>query len=191
MAGADVTRAAGEALWHELLPGERIVGSARVASDPPRWALAAYLALSVALMAAGLVQIFGAWPNAGAGPGSFLAPLLPLAVVAFLPRPLLVVVTSQRLIGLRLSRLQRAPRQVVFAAPLAEVRVVRYRQRRYAISVLCEIPGHRRIRLSAGRSGRTDLAEVEEALLRAGAFREFDPPWPAGASRVSCIPGFV
>lgn len=175
MAGADVGRGAGDVLWHELQPGERVIGSAEAMSDPPRWALAVYLALAVALTAAGLVIIFGSWPDAGAG--SFLAPLL-LPALVFLPRPLLVVVTSQRLIGVRLSQLRRAPRQLDFAASLPEVRVTRYRQRRYASSIACEIPGHRRIRLTVGRSGRMDFAKVEESLLRAGAFREFDPPWP-------------
>jgi hypothetical protein len=174
-----VSRQAEEVLRHELQTGEHVAGSAEVTSDPSRWAAAAFLALAIAVTAVGLVSLFGLLPGPPAG--GFAAPLLPLGIL-FLPRPMFVVVTNQRLIGLRLSRFRRAPRQLAFAVPLAEVRIVKYRPGKYASSIQCEIPGHKRTRLNFGRAGRKDLDKVEEALARAGAFAKLDPPWPAAAN---------
>jgi hypothetical protein len=59
---------------------------------------------------------------------------------------------------------------------------VKYHPGKYASSIQCEIPGHKRVRLNVGRAGRKDLDKVEEALSRAGAFAKLDPPWPAAAN---------
>ena len=173
-----VSRQAEEVLRHELQAGEHLAVSAEVTSDPSRSAAAAFLALAIAVTALGLVSLFGPLPGPA---GGLAAPLLPLGIL-FLPRPMLVVVTSQRLICLRLSRFRRAPRQLAFAVPLAEVRIVKYRPGKYTSSIQCEIPGHKRTRLNVGRAGRKDLDKVEEALSRAGAFAKVDPPWPAAAN---------
>jgi hypothetical protein len=152
-------------------------------SDPSRWAAASFLALAVALMAVGLVGLFGPYPGPLAGgPAAGSAACLLGLGIQFLPRPLFVAVTSQRLICLRLSRLRRAPRQLAFAVPLAELRIVKYRPGKYASSIQCEIPGRKRIRLEAGRAGRKDFAKVEEVLARSGAFAKLDPAWPAAAN---------
>lgn len=173
------SRQAEEALRRELQPGEHVTGSAEVTANPSRWGAAAFLALAIALTALGLVSIFGPLPAPSAG--GFATSLLPLISVLglLLRRPVLVVVTSQRLICLQLSRFRREPRQLAFAVPLAEVAVVAYRPRRYTSSIQCEIPGNKRIRLDAARGGRKDFATVEEALTRSGAFAKLDPPWPA------------
>ena len=173
-----VSLQAKEVLSRELLPGEHVASSAEVTSDPSRWAAAAFLALAIAQVTVGLVSLFGPLPGPA---GGFAAPLLLLGIL-FLPRPMFVVVTSQRLICLRLSRFRRTPRQLAFAVPLAEVRIVKYQRGKYASSIQCEIPGHKRIRLNVGRAGRKDFAEVEEALARSGAFTKLDPPWPAAAN---------
>jgi hypothetical protein len=177
-----ISRQAEEALRRELQPCEQVAGSAEVTSNPSRWGVAAFLALVIALAAVGVVGLFGLFGALSSPPaGGFAAPLLPLVgpLGLLLRRRMLVVVTSQRLICLRLSRFRREPRQLVFAVPLAEVRIVAYRPRKYASSIQCEIPGHKRIWLDAGRSGRKGFAEVEEALARSGAFAKLGPPWPA------------
>lgn len=173
-----VSRQAEEVLRRELQPGEHVASSAEVTSDPSRWAVAAFLALAIAVTAVGLASLFGPLPGLQAVGSA--APLLPLSIL-FLPRPMFVVVTSQRLICMRLSRFRREPRQLALAVPLAEVRVVKYRPGKYASSIQCEIPGHKRIRLNVGRAGRKDFDKVEEALTRSGAFAKLDPPWPAAA----------
>jgi hypothetical protein len=174
-----VSRQAEEVLRHELQTGEHVASSAEVTSDPSRWAVAAFLALAIAVTAVGLVSLFGPLPGPSAG--GIPAPLLVVGIL-FLRRPMFVVVTNKRLICLRLSRFRRAPRQLAFAVPLAEVRIVKYRPGKYASSIQCEIPGHKRTRLNVGRAGRKDLDKVEEALSRAGAFAKLEPPWPAAAN---------
>jgi hypothetical protein len=174
-----VSRQAEEALRHELQPGEHVASSAEVTSDPSRWAVAAFGALAVAQVVVGLVSLFGPLPGLPAG--GIPAPLLVVGIL-FFRRPMFVVVTSQRLICLWLSQFRRAPRQLAFAVPLAEVRIVKYHPGKYASSIQCEIPGHKRVRLNVGRAGRKDLDKVEEALSRAGAFAKLDPPWPAAAN---------
>jgi hypothetical protein len=127
--GTAVSRQAEEVVRRELQPGEYVASSAEVTSDPSRWAVAAFPALAIAVVAAGLVSLFGSLPGSPAG--GFAGFLLPLSIL-FLPRPMFVVVTSQRLICLRLSRFRRAPRQRAFAGQLAEVRIVKYRPGKYA-----------------------------------------------------------
>jgi hypothetical protein len=145
-------------------------------SDPARWAVVVFLAPVVALLAAGLASFTGArYGPVAAGLGACLLGL----GIGFLPRPMVVVVTSQRLLCWRLSRLRRAPRRLVFAVPLAELRIVSYRPGRYASSIQCELSGSRRVRLAAGRAERKDFATVEEVLERSGAFAHLDPPWPS------------
>src|ERR1700685_2810592 len=107
-----VSRQAEEVVRRELQPGEHVASGAEVTFDPSRWAVAAFLALAIAVVALGLVSLFGPLPGTPAG--GFAALLLPLGIV-FLPRRMFVVVTSQRLICLRLSRFGRAPRQLAFA----------------------------------------------------------------------------
>jgi hypothetical protein len=175
----NVSRQAEEVLRHELQPGEHVASSAEVTSDPSRWGVAALLALSIALTAVGLVSLFGPLPGTPAG--GLAGPLLLLGIL-LLPRPMLVVVTSQRLVCLRLSRFRRTPPQLAFAVPLEQVRIVKYRPGKYASSIQCEISGHKRIRLNVTRAGRKDFAKVEEALARSGAFATLDPPWPAAAN---------
>lgn len=179
MGRTDISRRAEEVLYRELQPGEHVVSSAEVTSNPSRWGIAAYLALLVALAAVGLGGLFGPLPNPAAGgfPASLLPLIAPLGLL--LRRPVLVVVSSRRLICLRLSRFRREPRLLAFAVPLAEVRIVAYRPRRYVSSIQFEFPGRKRIRLDAGRAGREDFARVEAALARSGAFAMLDPPWPA------------
>jgi len=137
--------------------------------------VAAFGALAIAAVAVGLVSLFGPMPGPPAV--DIPSPLLVVGVLLF-RRPMFVVVTSERLICLRLSQFRRAPRQLAFAAPLAEVRIVKYRLGRRASSIQCEIPGRKRIRLYTDRAGRKDFDQVLEALTRAGAFAELDPPWP-------------
>ena len=177
--GEAVLGQAGEALRRELQAGEYVAGGAVMTSDPPRWAVAAFLAAAVALMAAGLAGLSGA----GHGPvaAGLAAACLVGAGIEFLPPPVLVAVTSQRLLCWRLPRLRRTPRLLVFAVPLAELRIAKYRPGRYASSIQCEMPGGRRIRLQARRAGRKDFAKLEEVLARTGAFAKLDPPWPSAA----------
>lgn len=95
----------------------------------------------------------GTW----AGGAGLAAACLVGAGIEFLPPPVLVAVTSQRLLCWRLSRLRRTPRLLVFAVPLAELRIAKYLPGRYASSIQREMPGGRRIRLQARRAGRKDL----------------------------------
>lgn len=153
-----------------------MVSTVAVTSNPSRWASVAFLALAAGQVVVGLMIIFGPWSDAGAA--GLLTPLLPLGIV-FLPRPMLLAVTNQRLICLRLSRLRRVPRRLDFAVPLTEVRVVRYRPGKYAAAIQCETPDHKRTWLNVGRSGRKDFTKIEETLTRGGAFTRLDPPWPS------------
>lgn len=165
-----------EVLWHELQPGEHIVSSVAVTSNPSRWVTAVFLALAAGQLVVGLIIIFG--PGTDAGTAGLLSPLLPLGVV-FLRRPVLLAVTSQRLICLRLSRLRRVPGRLDFAVPLMEVRVVKYRPGKYAAAIQFETPGRKRTWLNVGLSGRKNFTTIEATLTRAGAFTKLDPPWPS------------
>ena len=176
---AAVNRRAEEALRHELHPGEHVAASAAVMSNPSRWGAAAFLALALAMAAAGLATLFGQPGPLTGGPVIGLAlPVLALGI-QFLPRPMYVAVTGQRVICCRLSRLRSAPRRLAFAVPLADLRIVKYRSGTYGGSMRCEVPGHKRIRLDASRAARKDFAEVGMALARSGAFTKLDPPYPS------------
>jgi hypothetical protein len=171
-----VIRRAGQALGRELRPGEQVAASAGMMSDPSRWAVAVFLVPVLVLLAAGLASFTGA----GYGPVAAGLGLCLLGLgIEFLPRPMVVAVTSQRLLCWRLSRLRRTPRRLVLAVPLAELRSVRYRPGRYASSLQCEVPDGKRIRLSARRAGRKDFAKVAEVLARSGALAQLDQPWPS------------
>jgi hypothetical protein len=172
---AAVKRRAEEALRRELQPGEHVVAGAAGTCDPSRWGTAALLAAALALAAAGLVSFIG--PQPGLLSGGLALPLLILGI-QFLPRSMYVAVTDRRLICCRLSRLRSMPRQLAFAVPLADLRIVNYRSGKYGSSVRCEIPGHKRIRLAVGRAGRKDFAGVDMALARSGTFTKLDPPFP-------------
>jgi hypothetical protein len=175
VSGGAVIGRAGEALGGELQAGEHVAGSAVMMSDPSGWAVVVFVAPVVALLAAGLASFTGAgYGPVAAGLGACLLGL----GIEFLPRPMVVAVTSQRLLCWRWSRLRRAPRRLVFAVPLAELRIVRYRPGRYASSIQCELSGSNRIRLAAAGARRKDFAKVEEVLARSGAFAQLDPPWP-------------
>jgi hypothetical protein len=180
---AAVKRRAEEALRRELQPGEHVVAGAAGTCDPSRWGTAALLAAALALAAAGLVSFAGPQPGLLSGPlpGGLALPLLILGI-HFLPRSMYVAVTDRRLICCRLSRLGSTPRQLAFAVPLADLRIVNYRSGKRESSVRCEIPGHKRIRLAVGRAGRNDFAGVDMALARLGAFTKLDPPFPSAAS---------
>jgi hypothetical protein len=79
-----------------------------------------------------------------------------------------VAVTGQRVICCRLSRLRGAPGRLAFTVPLTDLRIVNYRSGTHGRSMRCEVPGHGRIRLGAGRAGRQDFTEVGIALARSG-----------------------
>jgi hypothetical protein len=177
---AAVKQRAQEALRRDLQPGEHVAASAVVMSGPPRWGVAALLAVALALAAAGLAIIFGRQPGpVPVGPVIGLAPAVLLLGGMFLPRPMYVAVTDRRLICWQISRLGSAPRRLAFAVPLTGLRIVNYRSGKYGNSIRCETPGHKRIRLDTRRAGRKDFAQVEIALARSGAFTKLDPPWPA------------
>jgi hypothetical protein len=177
---AAVNRHAEEALRRELKPGEHVAASAAVTSNPSRWGAAAFLALALAMAAAGLAILFGPQPGALTG-GPVIGLALPVLAlgIQFLPRPMYVAVTGQRVICCRLSRLRSAPRRLAFAVPLADLRIVKYRSGTYGGSMRCEVPGHKRIRLDASRAGRKEFAGVGMALARSGAFTKLDPPYPS------------
>jgi hypothetical protein len=182
MAEAAASGETGEALRRELQPGEQVAAGIVMTSPPSRWAVAAFLVPAVALVAVSLAGLFGQHPGPlTAGPAAGLVPVLLVLGIESLSRRMFVAVTSQRLICLRLSRLRRAPRQLVLAVPLAEVRIVQCRPGRFASSLQFEAPGHDRIRLAVSRAGRRDFATVAEALARSGAFAALDPPWPSAA----------
>jgi hypothetical protein len=176
---AAVNQRAVEALRHELQPGEHVAASSAVTSHPSRWAAVAFLALALAMAAGGLATLFGRPGPLTGGPVIGLAlPVLALGI-QFLPRPMYVAVTGQRVICCRLSRLRSAPKRLVFAVPLADLRIVNYRSGTHGGSMRCEVPGHKRIRLDASRVGRKDFAGLGMALTRSGAFTKLDPPYPS------------
>lgn len=90
--GEAVLGQAGEALRRELQAGEYVAGGAVMTSDPPRWAVAAFLASAVALMAAGLAGLSGA----GHGPvaAGLATACLVGAGIEFVPPPVLVAVNQ-------------------------------------------------------------------------------------------------
>ena len=177
-----VRRRAEDALSSKLQPGELIGAGVAVTSGPSRWGIAVLLAAASALFAAGLADLLALHPSPLLdGPVIGLAlPVLGLCSY-FLARPRYMVVTTQRLVCLRLSRLRGRPGRLVFAVPLADLRLTNYRAGAYRSVIQCEIPGPRRIRLRVGRSGRQDFAKVTGLLARSGALSRLDPPYPAAA----------
>ena len=149
-------------------------------SNPSRWGAAAFLALALAMAAGGLAILFGRQPGPLTSGPVIIGLALPVLAlgIQFLPRPMYVAVTGQRVICYRLSRLRSAPR-LVFAVPLVDLRIVNYRSGTYGGSMRCEVPGHKRIRLDASRAGRKEFAGVGMALARSGAFTKLDPPYPS------------
>jgi hypothetical protein len=171
--GEAVLGQAGEALRRELQAGEYVAGGAVMTSDPPRWAVAAFLASAVALMAAGLAGLSGA----GHGPvaAGLAAACLVGAGIEFLPLPVLVAVTSQRLLCWRLSRLRRTPRLLVFAVPLAELRICEV-----PAGQICELhpvrDAGRQAHPAAGQPGRAKgLCQARRSARAHGRIREAGP----------------
>ncbi len=169
-------RRAAEALRHDLEPGEHIAAGSALNSDPPRWGVAALLTLSVALTATGLMSLLGPLPTEPAA--AIGLPVLGLGSL-FLPRPMYVVATGQRLICLQMSRLSSTPGRLAFAAPLADLRILNYRSGNYGTSIRCQFPGRKPVLLHASRARRKDFAEVVTVLARSGAFAGIDPPYPS------------
>lgn len=99
--------------------------------------------------------------------------------IQFLPRPMYVVVTNQRLIWNRMSRFRGRPRRPAVAVPLADLHILNYRHGRFGASIRCEIPDGKPIALHWSRARRADFARVEMVLARSGAFAKSDPPYPA------------
>ena len=149
-------------------------------SNPSRWGAAAFLALALAMAAGGLAILFGRQPGPLTSGPVIIGLALPVLAlgIQFLPRPMYVAVTGQRVICYRLPRLRSAPR-LVFAVPLVDLRIVNYRSGTYGGSMRCEVPGHKRIRLDASQAGRKEFAGVGMALARSGAFTKLDPPYPS------------
>lgn len=96
----------------------------------------------------------------------------------FLPRPMYVVVTNQRLICGRMSRFRRRPRRPAVEVPLADLRILNYRHGKFGASIRSEIPGGNSIVLHWGRARLADFGRVEMVLTRSGAFAKSDPPYP-------------
>jgi hypothetical protein len=105
-------------------------------------------------------------------------PVLGLGIQV-LPRPMYVAVSDQRLICSRMSRLRGTPRRPVFAALLADLRILSYRSGKFGASLRCDMPGRKPLLLHWSRAQRKDFAEVDTALARSGAFATFDPPYPS------------
>jgi hypothetical protein len=176
MSKAAVRQRAEDVLRRHLQPGEHVAVSAAVTSDPPRSGVVILLIVAVALTAAGVAIMLGPLPG-----GPVMLPVLPVLVmgIEFLPSPVYVAVTDRRQICCRLSRLRGAPGRLLFAVPLADLRVVGYRSGRHWSSIRCAIPGRKPIRLAASRGWHRDFAQVELALAGSGAFAGLDPPWPS------------
>jgi hypothetical protein len=179
-----IKRQAEEAIRPVLHPGERTRAGAAVACGPSRWKGAWLSAVALALVAEGLLGIFGPQPSLlSAGLLAAVGAGLPLLALLFASRPMYIAVSDQRLIGLRLSRLGGAPGRLAFEAPLADVRITGHRSGRSGNSVRCEIRGRKRTRLNVERSWFADFAEVTMALWHSGAMTEWDRlPYPTAAN---------
>jgi hypothetical protein len=94
-----------------------------------------------------------------------------------------VLVTDQRLICSRISRVRGKPRRPVAAVPLADLQILNYRRGKFGASIRIKIPGGKPIMLRWDRARRADFARIEMALARSGAFAKSDPPYPAQGSR--------
>jgi hypothetical protein len=162
-------------LRRDLLPGEQVVAGSTVTSEPSRWGAAVLSVVSLAFAATGLLMVFGPL-----SPSPFMAAGLPLLGlgIQFLPRPMYVAVTNQRLLCSRMPRFHGRPRRPVVAVPLAELRIPSYRFGRFSASIRIAVPGRKPITLHWARARRTEFTQVEAALVRAGAFARSDPPYP-------------
>jgi hypothetical protein len=179
-----IKRQAEEAIRARLHPGEQIRAGTAVACGPARPGGACALAVAVALIAEGLLGIFGPQPTLlSSGMLAAVAAGLPLLTAVFACRPMYIAVSDLRLIGVRLSRLGGAPGRLAFTAWLADVHVTHHRSGRAWASVRCQIRGQRRTRLNVERSWRPDFAEVTTQLRHCGAMTEWDrPPYPSAAN---------
>jgi len=162
-------------LRRDLLPGEQVVAGLTVTSSPTRWGAAVLGVLSLAFAAAGLLMMFGPL-----SPSPLMAAGLPLLGlgVQFLPRPMYVAVTDQRLLCSRKPRFHSRPRRPVVAVPLAELRILNCQFRGLGASIRIAVPDRRPITLRWARARRADFTQVEDALVRAGAFARSDPAYP-------------
>ena len=166
---------AGPWLYRVMAPGERIVAGVSAVDGPP--VLALRIPLLVLTLAAftyatyRLVQaVHGELSHGLDGPFPLGLLWVPLLLVNFLNRPVFLAVTGQRVICYRLSFYDRQPLRLLFAVPLAEVRVTRYRQGRWLASLRCEAPEDgkvRRRRLTVARVWQPDLDALLAALNRA------------------------
>lgn len=178
-----IKRQAEDAIRPMLQPGEWTRAGAAVACGPSRWDGVWVAAVALALIAEGLVSLFGPQPNLLSG--SLLAAVgvgFPLLAAGLAPRPMYIAVSDQRLIGLRLSRLGSAPGRLAFAAPLSDVRITDHRRGRSRSSVRCDIRGRKRTRLNVERAWYPDFAEVTTNLRHMGAMTEWDLPYPSAAN---------
>jgi hypothetical protein len=172
-----IKRQAEEAIRPRLHPGERIRAGAAVARGPYRPGGAWVLTAAVALIAEGLLGIFGPQPTLlSSGMLAAVAAGLPLLAAVFACRPMYIAVSDMRLIGVRMSRLGGAPGRLAFAAWLADVHVTHHRSGRSGSSVRCQIRGQRRTRLNVERSWCQDFAEVTTQLRDCGALTDWDAP---------------
>jgi hypothetical protein len=172
-----IKRQAEDAIQPMLYPGERTRAGAAVACGPSRSSGAWVCAVAIALVAEGLVGIFGPQPSLLSG--GVLAAIgagFPILAVHFAYRPMYIAVSDQRLIGLRLSRLGGAPGRLAFAAPLTDVRIRDHRSGRSRSSVRCEIRGRTRTRLNVERPWYPDFAHVTMELRHFGAVTDWDLP---------------
>jgi hypothetical protein len=166
-------------LQAELEPGEHIVADMAATSDPSLWYLA-LLPVALAMVAAGLADLFGSQPVPRADRAlSALAALILGLAIQFAGRPVYVAVTDRRLVCRRMSRVRRGPEHAIFEVSLADLRVASYRFGKYQSFIRCQGPGHQRIRLAVSRAGRGDFANFNVMLARSGAFASLDPPYPA------------
>jgi len=172
-----IKRQAEDAIRPMLQPGERTRAGAAVACGPSRSSGAWVCAVAIALVAEGLVGIFGPQPSLLSG--GLLAAIgagFPILAVHFAYRPMYIAVSDQRLIGLRLTRLGGAPGRLAFAAPLTDVRIRGHRSGRSRSSVRCEIRGRTRTRLNVERPWYPDFAHVTMELRHFGAVTDWDLP---------------
>lgn len=161
---ARVKQQVGPWLYRFMVPGERIVTGVRaVAGPPPAGLLAVGLAFGLADIAY--------WINLLVhGMGSPIPPGLVTPVLLglnYLNRPVFLAVTDRQVICFRLSAYGGKPARFLFAAPLPDVRITRYRRGRWRASLHCRAPvdgRSRNHRLSVPRVWQPDLDALLPAL---------------------------
>ncbi len=177
---ARVKQRAGLWLYRVMWPGERIVAGVRAEAAPFQLPV-----LAIRLAALGLSLAWGVLATIhlvvllssqqAPGPSPFMPFLVVPAVLAtqlstWLVRPVFIAVTDRQVICYRLSFFDQQPSRLLFAVPLAEVRVTRYRQGRWFASLRCEAPEGgkvRRRRLTVARVWQPDLDALLTALTPA------------------------